>query len=178
MSTLLRYLQNTIKSDLKEKMVFLGGPRQVGKTTFSQTLLKNYKDHHPAYLNWDDLNDRKIILSGLWPSSEKLIIFDEIHKFRNWRSLMKGLFDKFKNNTNHNDHDDDNNNTRIQTTIQPIRETSKSTLTVFNDTSILSSSSSSFLIFEYGGGFRQQVQLRGQTGLWFPVCQVSHIIFP
>lgn len=97
MSTLLRYLQNTIKSDLKEKMVFLGGPRQVGKTTFSQTLLKNYKDHHPAYLNWDDLNDRKIILSGLWPSSEKLIIFDEIHKFRNWRSLIKGFFDKLKN---------------------------------------------------------------------------------
>ncbi len=77
-------------------MVFLGGPRQVGKTTFSQSLLKNYKDGSPAYLNWDDTEDRKKILAGQWPKNEKLVVLDEIHKFSKWRSLIKGFFDKLK----------------------------------------------------------------------------------
>lgn len=97
MSTLLRYLEANIKRDLKEKMVFLGGPRQVGKTTFSQQLLQKYYDGHPAYLNWDDLEDRKKIQNGEWPRDQKLIVFDEIHKFKNWRGLIKGFYDKFKN---------------------------------------------------------------------------------
>lgn len=97
MSTLLRYLKTAIITDLKEKMVFLGGPRQVGKTTFSQELLGDYEDRHPAYLNWDSLDDRKRILSGEWPKKEKLIIFDEIHKFSKWRNLIKGYFDTLKN---------------------------------------------------------------------------------
>lgn len=78
-------------------MVFLGGPRQVGKTTFSQMLIPNYKDKNPSYLNWDDLEDRKTILAGTLPSSAKLIVIDEIHKFVKWRSLIKGFYDKLKN---------------------------------------------------------------------------------
>jgi len=31
-----RYLHAAILADVKEKMVFLGGPRQVGKTTLAQ----------------------------------------------------------------------------------------------------------------------------------------------
>jgi predicted AAA+ superfamily ATPase len=50
-------------ADLSEKMVFLGGPRQVGKTTFSQSLISGYKDGHPAYLNWDDIEDRHKIMN-------------------------------------------------------------------------------------------------------------------
>lgn len=48
-------------------MVFLGGPRQVGKTTLAQGLLKNYRDEHPAYLNWDlEEHKKKLrIVSGL-----------------------------------------------------------------------------------------------------------------
>jgi predicted AAA+ superfamily ATPase len=45
-------------------MVFWGGPRQVGKTTFSQSLIANYKDGHPAYHNWDDIEDRNKIQKG------------------------------------------------------------------------------------------------------------------
>ena len=60
MSILLRnQIKSQIIKDLKEKMVFLGGPRQVGKTTIGQSLIKNYKDGHPAYLNWDDIEQRK-----------------------------------------------------------------------------------------------------------------------
>ncbi len=86
-----------IKADLNEKMVFLGGPKQLGKTTFSQKLIPNYNDGHKGYLNWDLLDDRAKILSGLLPKGEKLILIDEIHKFSKWRSLIKGYYDKFKN---------------------------------------------------------------------------------
>ena len=33
-----RYLEPAIQEDLKQKMVFLGGPRQVGKTTLALQL--------------------------------------------------------------------------------------------------------------------------------------------
>ncbi len=78
-------------------MVFLGGPRQVGKTTLAQNLIKNFHDGHPAYLNWDIATDRKAIREGNWPTSEKLIVLDEIHKFARWRQLIKGYYDKLKN---------------------------------------------------------------------------------
>lgn len=54
---LMRYLEPYIKDDFKTKMVFLGGPIQVGKTTLVQSLIKNYRDDHPAYLNWEDVKD-------------------------------------------------------------------------------------------------------------------------
>lgn len=96
MSTLVRYIKSPVMNDLKQKMVFLGGPRQVGKTTFAQSLIKNYKDQHPAYLNWDFVEDRDVILRGGWSRDEKLIVFDELHKFVKWRSLIKGYYDKLK----------------------------------------------------------------------------------
>lgn len=92
-----RYLYSFILEDLSSKMVFIGGPRQVGKTTFAQGLLKNYRDKHPAYLNWDREDHRVIIKNKTWPVDESLIIFDEIHKFKNWRSFIKGIYDTLKN---------------------------------------------------------------------------------
>jgi len=35
-----RYLQAKIEQDLDNKMVFIGGPRQVGKTTLSNLISK------------------------------------------------------------------------------------------------------------------------------------------
>lgn len=96
MSTLLRYLKPFILDDLKEKMVFLGGPRQVGKTTFSQSLIPNLNSQSKSYINWDNPQDKKIFLNGTWPGDEKLIIFDELHKYKNWRNTIKGYWDKQK----------------------------------------------------------------------------------
>jgi predicted AAA+ superfamily ATPase len=92
MSNLRRYLQTPILEDLEEKMVFLGGPRQVGKTTLSTTLphLKT------SYLNWDNLEDKKKILNVNWPELNKLIVFDEVHKFARWRNMIKGYWDIHK----------------------------------------------------------------------------------
>jgi len=83
--------------DLDKKMVFLGGPRQVGKTTLAQSLLKDYSDGHPAYFNWDDSEHRDRLRKRNWPSSERLIVFDEIHKMSQWRSWIKGIYDTKKN---------------------------------------------------------------------------------
>ena len=54
-----RYLYPHIKKDLSEKMVFIGGPRQVGKTTLSLQFLESGTEKHPAYLNWDSPVIRK-----------------------------------------------------------------------------------------------------------------------
>ena len=91
-----RYLTQLIKEDLKKKMVFIAGARQVGKTTLAQSLIKKFKDGHPAYLNWDSDKDRRKIRAREWPRSESLIILDEIHKFKGWRNFVKGLYDTLK----------------------------------------------------------------------------------
>lgn len=77
-------------------MVFIGGPRQVGKTTLSLEYISPSSVKNPAYINWDRASDKSLILKDQIPLSHKLLIFDEIHKYKNWRSLMKGLFDKHK----------------------------------------------------------------------------------
>ena len=91
-----RYLTASINQDLAEKMVFLGGPRQVGKTTLALSLLEGADESHPAYLNWDLYETQRMLLDGGLPADQSLLIFDEIHKYRHWRNLVKGFYDKFK----------------------------------------------------------------------------------
>lgn len=94
-----RYLHASIRADLKEKMVFLGGPRQVGKTTLARLSGKNdYKSY--AYLNWDNRQDRKSILEGEFPADTGMVIFDEIHKYKKWKNYIKGEFDTNKDRFN------------------------------------------------------------------------------
>ncbi len=83
-----RYLSAQILKDLENKMVFLGGPRQVGKTTLSLDLFSK-----KSYLNWDSFEDREKILNFELPNS-KTWIFNEIHKYKKWRNYLKGLYDK------------------------------------------------------------------------------------
>jgi predicted AAA+ superfamily ATPase len=90
-----RYLTKFIIEDLKDKMVFVGGPRQVGKTTLCRNLIGTHFKSH-AYFNWDNRADRKTIMSSVWPGNAELLIFDEIHKYRQWKSLIKGEYDKLK----------------------------------------------------------------------------------
>ncbi|HXH31704.1 MAG TPA: ATP-binding protein [Bacteriovoracaceae bacterium] len=94
MLKITRYLSQPIIDDLQTKMVFVGGPRQVGKTTLALSLFKATKKDVPFYLNWDRLEDRSRLIKEQIPLDEKNLIFDEIHKYKFWRRLMKGLYDK------------------------------------------------------------------------------------
>lgn len=69
-------------------MVFVAGPRQVGKTTLARSLPNGVR----GYLNWDIAEHRERILKGELPPSP-LWVFDEIHKYRSWRNMLKGLYD-------------------------------------------------------------------------------------
>ena len=86
--SLERYLLPQIKRDLAKKMVFVAGPRQVGKTTLARAL----PGLGAGYLNWDVTEDRSRILAGELPTS-KLWVFDEIHKYKRWRNYLKGVYD-------------------------------------------------------------------------------------
>ena len=88
-----------------EKMLLLPGPRQVGKTTLSEMALDAWPDKG-LYLNWDITDHRKQILSGddllaEWrrPTKKPMIIFDELHKMRRFKSWLKGFYDEFRDET-------------------------------------------------------------------------------
>lgn len=83
-----RYLAPQIRRDLAKKMVFVAGPRQVGKTTLARSL----PGAEAGYLNWDVAEHRERILRRELPVS-KLWILDELHKYRGWRNYLKGLVD-------------------------------------------------------------------------------------
>lgn len=90
--------------DFDDHMIFFMGARQVGKTTLSKLIAQTYKEH--LYLNWDIDEDRELILSGqqfiekLFPKDrlgpKPCIVFDELHKYKNWKNFIKGFYDKYK----------------------------------------------------------------------------------
>ena len=86
-----RYLSTRIRQDLQKKMVLLTGPRQVGKTTLSQQLMASSPGSQ--YLNFDVAAHRAVIQAQSWKQSAPLLILDEIHKMRDWKSWLKGVVD-------------------------------------------------------------------------------------
>jgi predicted AAA+ superfamily ATPase len=95
-------IQEHFKND--RQMLFLTGPRQVGKTTTSRTSAAGFPDH--VYLNWDDQQHRQIMLGGPGSISDHLgldrlrsapvlLVLDEVHKYGRWKTLLKGLFDTY-----------------------------------------------------------------------------------
>src|SRR3989338_1095684 len=86
-----RYIEPFILKDLRKKMVFVGGPRQVGKTILSKSICHHYKTSR--YLNLDLDSDRRIILKHQWPQDDQLVVFDELHKYPRWKRWIKGVYD-------------------------------------------------------------------------------------
>jgi predicted AAA+ superfamily ATPase len=101
---LRRYLFDDIRllALSRSKMAFISGPRQVGKTTFAQSLKPFYDQMN--YRNWDETEFRKLWVKS--PNSvknsfflekateSKLLILDEIHKAKGWKQKLKGLYDE------------------------------------------------------------------------------------
>lgn len=90
----MRYIKQKIIGDLERKTVFLGGPRQVGKTTLAREISSSFSKFQPHYLNWDFEDDRTAILKAQFPLLPSLIVLDEVHKYRKWKNLVKGFCDK------------------------------------------------------------------------------------
>ena len=85
-------------------MIFIAGPRQAGKTTLTQILAEDFTNS--LYFNWDILEEkRKLIENASFyeevnrnDNSMPLIIFDELHKYSNWKNYLKSVYDKDKGN--------------------------------------------------------------------------------
>lgn len=89
-----RYLEPQVRQDLAEKMVFIAGPRQVGKTTLARRILDT--SGAGAYLNWDNRGDRAEIRAARWPAGDAVVVLDEIHKWRGWKGWLKGEYDQHR----------------------------------------------------------------------------------
>ena len=86
-----RYLDQRVHTDLSKKMVILTGPRQVGKTTLSQLLMK--RQPGAQYFNHDIPAHRDILHKQTWSKEAPLLVFDEIHKMPDWKAWLKGAYD-------------------------------------------------------------------------------------
>lgn len=85
-----RYLDDLVQADLARKMVFLTGPRQVGKTTLSRQLVAQ---RGGQYLNYDVPADRAMIVHQRWSPQVPLLVLDEVHKMPGWKAWLKGVYD-------------------------------------------------------------------------------------
>ena len=105
-----RYLLEELVSHYgnNRQMIFLTGPRQVGKTTVSRMLSDTFSAGR--YFNWDNRGHRESLLKGPDTIADALglghlqaeppfCVFDELHKYRDWRDLLKGFFDQYEEST-------------------------------------------------------------------------------
>ena len=104
-----RYIQDAILTDPFElgKMAFVSGPRQCGKTTLANQLL-SITHHEGNYFNWDDVEFRRLWLRSpaavlpllhIHPGDRPMMVLDEIHKHRKWKTILKGFYDSNKKKT-------------------------------------------------------------------------------
>ena len=90
----MRYVTDFIIESLKKRAVFIGGPRQVGKTTLALSLISPKADaRHGGYLNWDYEPSAEKIRKSKLPIDQPVIVFDELHKFKLWKRWIKGVID-------------------------------------------------------------------------------------
>ena len=76
---------------MTRKMVFITGPRQVGKTSLAQTISAGVEKS--VYLNYDNYSHRDIIRQAAWLPETRLLVLDELHKMPDWKNYLKGIYD-------------------------------------------------------------------------------------
>ena len=82
-------------------MILMAGPRQVGKTTLAQSIAESFVNY--VYCNWDISHHRTRLIDNPTffeeierkDTSTPLVVFDEIHKYRDWKNYLKGIYDQF-----------------------------------------------------------------------------------
>lgn len=86
---ILRILADGIHDLLNKKIILITGPRQCGKTTF----VRNFLSKDVAYYNYDIKKDIEVFKKQNWDYSKDMLVFDELHKMRNWKLWLKGIYD-------------------------------------------------------------------------------------
>lgn len=83
-----RSLEEPLRRDLEARVVLLSGPRQCGKTTLAKMLFERFD-----YLNHDLADHRQALRERSWDREVELVVLDELHKMRGWKSWLKGVYD-------------------------------------------------------------------------------------
>lgn len=91
METIYRANTKQILEDLEKKMVFIVGPRQVGKTFLAREIGKKFEN--VVFLNYDNIEHRRVIKKMDWSPTTDLLILDELHKMSGWKNFLKGVYD-------------------------------------------------------------------------------------
>jgi predicted AAA+ superfamily ATPase len=89
---------------LLDRMAFIAGPRQIGKTTAVSHFLTSLGQTQ-LYYNWDTPSVKKrfavdpVFFVQDFPAHIKKpwIALDEIHKYPRWKNILKGYYDEYKN---------------------------------------------------------------------------------
>ena len=87
--------------DREKSLVMISGPRQAGKTTLARAIAA--KQASALYFNYDIPDDKvrlaedPLFFQQLDRASDHrpLVILDEIHKYKSWKSYLKGIYDGF-----------------------------------------------------------------------------------
>lgn len=84
----------------EERLIGLIGPRGAGKTTLLLQYLKSGFDiTESLYLSADDMvmSDTTLyaIADELYSLNGKILVIDEIHKYKNWSKELKNIYDSF-----------------------------------------------------------------------------------
>jgi len=85
----------------EKSLILMAGPRQAGKTTLAQIIADSFTNS--LYFNWDIPEHRTRLFKNpnffesviRKDASKPLIVFDEIHKFKDWKNYLKGIYDQF-----------------------------------------------------------------------------------
>jgi predicted AAA+ superfamily ATPase len=87
-ATIERSCLSRIRDDLRSKIVLVTGPRQSGKTTLARSITEDHE-----YVNFDYAPHRLILKDRSWDRKKRLVVLDELHKMRGWKSGLKGVYD-------------------------------------------------------------------------------------
>jgi predicted AAA+ superfamily ATPase len=95
-----RYLFEEIK--WKNRLIGIKGARGTGKTTLVLQWLKtqNLPVSKAAYFSLDDLyfsnNSLKETILQFYKKGGKILVLDEVHKYKNWSTEIKNIYDVYK----------------------------------------------------------------------------------
>ncbi len=85
----------------EKKLVLISGPRQVGKTTLTKSIAS--KAVSSCYFNYDIPKNKALLAQNptFFEETDRkkgenpIVIFDEIHKYKDWKNYLKGVYDGY-----------------------------------------------------------------------------------